>query len=371
MQSFHSAICAKIQSHLLNIILTVVLIGWGGWYPHTAMAAAPDYAKMNMRLVSSYILPGYKTLEKTALATKAQVDKACASANGQRRLEIAFHKLMNAWQHVAHLRVGPIEDENRYFRINFWPDPRNLTARHMRKLLKSADVTLLQAQNFSQQSVAVQGLGAWERVLKNTVTPTRDGQKPVITSCQYQTAIVTSIAAIATQTHWRWQGLYPAGLIGPDDAQPYRTEKELATVFFGTLDILLQSLTDQKLKRPMGVGFEKRKIKRAENYRTQRALQNIGLNIKTLIAMLEIGYFPALSALGAQGLIDSITTKNTALLEQITAMPADMALMFATPGTYARLEKLRRDSVALQKILQVDMAETLRLSQGFNALDGD
>ena len=65
---------------------------------------------------------------------------------------------------VAHLSLGPAEEDGRGLAILFWPDPKALGWKAQRALL-TGDPAALQPDAFAQQSVAARGLPALERLL--------------------------------------------------------------------------------------------------------------------------------------------------------------------------------------------------------------
>ena len=70
---------------------------------------------------------------------------------------------METWVASSMFQLGPIGDENRGLRIEFWPDANNNVPRAVEQMLARDDA--LTADTLARQSVAAQGLPALERLL--------------------------------------------------------------------------------------------------------------------------------------------------------------------------------------------------------------
>ncbi|TAG25883.1 MAG: signal peptidase, partial [Rhodobacterales bacterium] len=90
-----------------------------------AIPAAADTASV----VTQHIRPGFAAFAAQAKALAA-VD-SCDPA----QLRPAFHATYDAWLAVAHLPLGPAEEEGRSLAILFWPDPKALGPKAQRTLL--------------------------------------------------------------------------------------------------------------------------------------------------------------------------------------------------------------------------------------------
>ena len=341
-----------------------------------AMAEPIPYAQLNANLVTHFIQPKLDTFAKATKHAHQQVQSVCDAgtvqgAEAQHALEGAFHRSMDGWQSITHLRIGPIQKDERYFRIQFWPDKKNLTSKHMRSLLKGDMNNITDPERFSVQSVAVQGFGAWERLLSSDLHKTALEGDGFEAMCAYHEAIANSLSSIAHDLSKEWQTLYPDQLIGQNASLPYRSEKEWSVVLFGTLDMLLQISWDQKLKRPLAADYDTRKIRRAENYRLNRSLRNIRINLLSVKAMLEAGFYPALYTVGKTALVEKLTVFLTDLEKQSEAFPDDLAPVINDAAGYEDLVKFRDAILEFQEIIDTDLTAALELPQGFNALDGD
>ena len=76
-----------------------------------------------------------------------------------------FAALTTAWARIQYISFGPIFDHQRAFRIEYWPDKRNVVGRQLAEVLKKQDHAALEPERFATTTVGVQGLPALERML--------------------------------------------------------------------------------------------------------------------------------------------------------------------------------------------------------------
>ncbi|MFZ0097314.1 MAG: imelysin family protein, partial [Gemmobacter sp.] len=124
----------------------------------TVTLAGPSAADV-ADVVQDHALPGYHRLTR-ATATLAAIDDCTVDP-----LRDAWNDAFDAWLDVAHLRLGPVEDDGRVLAIAFWPDTKGIGARQMAQLLKDADPAVLKPDHVAELSVAVRGLFGMERLL--------------------------------------------------------------------------------------------------------------------------------------------------------------------------------------------------------------
>ena len=106
-------------------------------------------------VVADHILPGYQVFARSAVALAAI--ESCDEA----ALRPAFHAAYDAWLAVAHLHLGPAEEEGRSLAILFWPDPKGLGTKAQRALL-TGDPAALTPEFMAQQSVAARGFAVFD-----------------------------------------------------------------------------------------------------------------------------------------------------------------------------------------------------------------
>jgi len=77
----------------------------------------------------------------------------------------AFATTVEAWSLVEAIRFGPVAQQQRYDRIFYWPDPKGLGTRQVRKALEKQDQSVTDVNSLASKSVALQGLSALEYLL--------------------------------------------------------------------------------------------------------------------------------------------------------------------------------------------------------------
>ena len=320
------------------------------------------FRQINEKVLETQIRPG---LERFAAAARA-LDDTMSGASGVAAARKAFHDAEDAWQAVQHLRRGPAEAGHRLQRVEFWPDKRGHTRKHLARLLASTAATDLQPETFAKSSVAVQGFPALERLFFAEAAPQGRG-------LAVARAITRNLAAIAAELLAEWTdpaSEFGAVLAKPGPANPLFADQRAITAFIAT-DLVtgLKAVEEQKLGRPIG---EKRALpKRAENWRSRRSLANVAINLEalkevyaTIAAAAKLGDDETQQAQFVLGQFDAAIKMTRAL------GPSIYDLLGEDKG---RL-KLRALRASVQEIFELTagfLAEGMGLTMGFNSLDGD
>src|SRR5262249_21655344 len=76
-----------------------------------------------------------------------------------------FAAVATTWAKVQFISFGPVAEHQRAFRIEYWPDKRNIVGRQLADVLKKQDSAALEPQRFATTTVGVQGLPALDRLL--------------------------------------------------------------------------------------------------------------------------------------------------------------------------------------------------------------
>jgi len=263
----------------------------------------------------------------------------------------------------------------RSFRFEFWPDKRNVTGKQLRKLIAAADLRALEQENFRTVSVAVQGLSAMERLLfvPEYLDLRRSGNTFV---CALLRAISGNLRAMAGETYAAWNegdGRYSAIMaVGPAGNAAYFDAQEATADLLLSVVSMVEFVADRKLARPMGASLERAKPRRAESWRSQRSLRNIGRNMAAVEALYS----------GDGGVAHLLTARDETLHGEIQAsfrhiqallavIPDPLADAVGDPDLRPLLDELVVALRELRRIMTHKLAPALDLSIGFNSLDGD
>ncbi len=311
--------------------------------------ASPAHADV-AEAVADHALPGLARFAEAtaALNTAAQAD-CTADA-----LRPAFNTAFDAWLGVAHLRLGPVEDQGRALAIAFWPDPKGLGAKAQAALLRDPDPARLTPEGFAEQSVALRGLFGLERLFYPAEP------LPPEAACALTRATAANLARMAAEVAAGWTDGFAATLTHPSPDARYLTETEARQALLTTLITGLEFNADQRLGRPLG-SFDKPRPERAEARASGRSLRNIDQSLRGLQGL-------------AQALVPEAPKTQAAFTRAITRTEAlhDPVLAGVTePQARLKLEILAQDIRAIRDAAMAELVPALGAGVGFNAADGD
>ena len=323
--------------------------------------------KLTQSVTEQVIIPAYATLAQHSAQLSQTTATVCTDQQLSRaekaKVSSNFHDTMQAWQAVQHFRFGPITTNDRHHRMQFWPDKKNLTARHLKKLLNSTES--ITPQELAQKSIAVQGLSAYERMLSDQ----RDQ------FCRLAPAIADNIAQMTAATHQEWQG-FTKTFLNPSQENPdYRSVTETAREIQSSLAALVQFTLERKIRAVMGRAPEKSRFKRAESWRSAQSLTNIKSNLSAALLLYQSGT-PSMQsflknyeeAASIDRIIVRALTNARSLLDNLG--PSYHAALQRDDG-YQTLQLIRDNLANAQTALDSDLRDVMGLGMGFNALDGD
>lgn len=340
----------------------------------SATPAAADPARdgaIVARAVTDYIRPATERFARDIHGLDDAVEGFCATPGGDTRaaLDAAFRSAVEGWSGIQFLRFGPLVDEHRLERIAFWPDPKGIGLRQLRRALADRDAAVTDPGQLAGKSVALQGLTALEYLLYG------DGSdRPDAFRCTFATAAAGSLATVADAIAGEWaapQG-FAERLMQPDGDDPvYRKPAESLAELHRALTTGLQVTQDQKLKPVLGDTPDSAKPFLAP-------FRRAGLSVAVLAADLSaLGAFTAAAGF-ARDLPDEYRWLDNSLAFEFgnavraagaVTLPIDEAVHDETARD--RLRYLFVVLGNLRSMARQDLATALGLQGGFNALDGD
>ncbi len=344
-------------------------------------ATAPDstqWRNLNKTLVAQHVLPRYQNFADATAQMAADSAALCQNASSA-NLTVAqesYHRAMDAWQSIQHIRFGPIENLMRSFSVQYWPDKKNLTGKHINGLLAKQDDANLTQEFFRNASIAVKGLPAVERLLfdKAGLPAFADNSY----QCRLNASISQYLASLGKHTAMEWQD-YATSFSTPGDGNSYyETDIEASTDLLKALVEPVEVIRDLKLLRPLGTAAKnvngKVKPRRSESWRSSRSLRNIDMNVATLHDLYsgqgDASFKALLSNAGHQALADSIEANFVSVEKDLKAIPRPMFTTLEQPATRQQLRDLSAKMKTLQYALS-DAVQLLDLQLGFNSRDGD
>lgn len=320
-------------------------------------AQAVDLTARVEAAVKSHVLPSYARFARSARDLSDAATVECRPTD--EALRAAYHTAFDDWVRVSHLRFGPSEAENRAFALAFWPDTRGKTPKALAGLISSEAPAGLMVEEMMQQSIAAQGFYALEFLLYD---PQIMGLGEGYYRCALIQTLAEGIALRAEAIHGDWVDGYAAAMMGPSADGPYRTPDEAAAELVKAVATGLQFTDEARLARPLGT-FERPRPKRAEAWRSERALRHVVLSLE---ATGEL----AVALAGETSAGQRIETGFATALSN--AEFDDPALAgVADPIGRLKVESLQQYVYGLREEAVGELVDLLDVSIGFNALDGD
>lgn len=339
---------------------------------HPAPASAVTAAEVAAAAAAQHIVPRYQSLRRSTRALAEAAGEQCHAA--PEALKAAYHAVMDDWMRIQHIRFGPIQTGTRAARLQYWPDRKGRGQRQLAALLRDADPRRLEPAAFAATSVAVQGLPALELLL---FQPRRKGGDDAY-RCQVVAAIGRNLAELAATLADEWTtGPRPFRQSlerpSPEDVR-FHSPDEVIAALLTDMHTSLRVIIDQKLGRVLDAGQVQ--PKRAESWRSRRSLRNIRLNLESLQALFDGEPGPAFNALlldapDGAGVADQVGYVIKALLLQIDALDKPLYETASDAQGAVALARLRGSLETMDAILLENVAVTLDVPLGFNALDGD
>lgn len=332
---------------------------------------AAHAATLDSRVDGQYIVDSvYRSVMHefgdTTSAAREAVAERCTGSSEALSLSPAFDQLVVAFSRVEPLKLGPLLEDNRINRLFYWPDTRRAGERQLRAFkarvldesLTSTDIVAL----LPEQSVALQGLPALERLLRSELTPT---------DCMLARAVAEHIDFIGVQLIEAWDkadGL-SAAMINPNKDHPLiRSRSELLRSLLTQTDVALERIAEAKLV-PVVEGDE-RAATRLPFWRSGLWLKHLQGNMNTVTLILMDSKLAAEAGVErAAGFELRNIERLMLLLEQQIAVQNPPVSLDEEVQSVARA--LQAGVRGLRTLIAEQMAPSLGVHIGFNSNDGD
>lgn len=357
----------------MRLAITLLLCFFAA--PSAGAQSADEFGSIVARSADGFIRPGYERLAGSATAMRAATAALCA-APSQETLDGArrrFAGLVEDWSRMELIRFGPVRENNRHERLDFWPDRKGLGLRQVQRLLAAKDVSATDVAALRRKSVAVQGLGALEFVLFGTGS---DGLSDAggAFRCSYGRAIAGAIAETASElaAAWKNEAGYAALMTGPGAGNPvYKTDAEAVQELLRCMTEEAQFVRDVKLAAILGPAAGKARPKRAPFRRAGLTVAALSANLESVYQLFEAG-----------GFIAALPAEDAWLLPSIRFEIDQVNRHFNRAGndfTAAVRDEEKRKLMQLAIIGVNGVGEAIGgtytertgLAIGFNSLDGD
>jgi len=409
---------------LFLLVAAVLASHQAGAQPVSGPDAGPDWRDMNRVVVDGHIIPRYQALAQAMQALDAQIGALCGSPTEANLALVrgGFGIALDAWNGISHIRFGPVETEQRYFRFQLWPDKRGTGQRQVRQLLADQDRARLDPAVFARDSVAVQGLSALEMLLfpeEEVGVADFAAEGGPSYRCHFAQAIGDNLAGMSGATLADWtQGDQPyrRTLLEPAPAQGvpggpatpgvapsagagagrFSDDQAVSAELLKTLNTGAQVIHELKLPLPAVPATGGTGPRKGEAWRSRRSLGNVCTNLRALEHLYATGFALRLRASPEAAEVDQgVALTLAAAVSACLSLPAAAldeplgaeVVSEQAPGQAPEeapgetperavqrrkaLEDLRDLAGALQARTGRPLAEQLGLLVGFNSLDGD
>lgn len=334
-------------------------------------------------LADQFILPAYSEIQHRAEQLHSQSVSFCAlsSANNSdlQSFKDSWLALNQSWQSIQWLKLGPVLEDSRQLRIQFWEPGTNAVSNGVKALLLRQGETI-NAELISGINVGAQGIPALEYLLY----PSSSNDSLLNASnkakrCEVAQAIAKNLTNITSDITAEWStsgGDYRNTFIsGTDEFTSIQdVVEELVTLWLEHINIV----KDDKVLAPLGDNSPG-SAAHAEHSLSDVSLASIQINLNSYLNIYTAG--------GGQGFDDILATtlEQQSIADQvaadISAITTRLEALSATHNTLttairnetgrAELTTLIEELNTLRNVLTIEFIQALDISTGFNATDGD
>ncbi|MEM8547808.1 MAG: imelysin family protein [Pseudomonadota bacterium] len=348
--------------------------GGGGGAPTDPLGAVGTLEEEQDRLFESLglgvISPGYTRMAASAESLKTTAAGYCADpANGNlTTFQDAWRAAMIDWQSITIVRFGPVEENNRRLRIQFFPDPNDAVVNNVTSLLN--DGQPIDEARVAGSAVGTQGLPAVEYLLFELGG--LDGSTAGLRRCELLVAITENYDTIADELALAWDG---AGQLLADFTSASGTFMDRAEVLTFILESLAQEtefVADEKVTRPQQTG-----AMTTESFRSEHSVENLIANTAAIRAFLDRG--TADTDYGFRDYLsrahdgDAISLQLSNQLQQAETTLAGYTATLEAVLMGTETEDVDSVRTGLQDLADsfIDAAVAADVNLGFNNQDGD
>lgn len=333
-------------------------------------------------LADGVIAPQYAAMTRAFAALDGAATRFCAApdASGLETLRGAWRGAIEAWLAASTVQFGPIRDDNRRLRIEFWPDGNNNVSRSVQQVLARTDE--LTAETLARQSVAAQGLPALEQILferdTDVLASFTTGDRAA-RRCAFVTAIAGNLLAIAQaiEAEWSDEDGFARQLAGAGrDSDAFATREAAIEEVVNSLVTSVEVTKNNRIADPLGgETIADAKPFRAESFLSANSLANVAHAIRGLEEAYtgddEFGFEDYLRSLGRVTLATQIATDLQAVRALAEAIPVSLADAVQSEAERARVVELLDRATTVTRLIKNQLSEAMQVTVGFNENDGD
>lgn len=359
-------------SNVIIVVLLTTLISACGKSPE--QAALDDTGALA-------ILPLHERFLGESLNLSQQAQQFCAQQQRDGKDLAAMRgkwiAAMNAWEGIQNIQFGPITENNQAWKVQFWPDRKNLIARKTEQFVRRDDAITLPA--LQDASVVIQGLSAMEYLLYDKPSESLVSGVPGH-YCEHLSAAAMNLHQVGETLY---QGWHPNGQNylahwaqpGENNLDFPDTKASIAAVI-ETLVYGLERVKRDKLERPLGLadGGQANPYL-LEWWRSRQSREAILINLHSLQLVYSAGDGKGLANLlakrGAAELAEKISADFDRAISATAAIEGNFFEDHAEPAAQQSIHELHQVLGGLLAALKREVPAALEITLGFNANDGD
>lgn len=334
-------------------------------------------------LTDNHIIPAYADLQNQTKILQTQSITFCTassfSSSDLQNFKQSWIKADQAWQKIQWLNLGPVLEQTRSLRIQFWEPGTDAVAKGVEALLLRQGETI-DADLISGVNVGAQGIPALEYLLypessSNSLLNASNKQK----RCEVATAIADNLFNMARDIHTQWQatgGNYRETLINGNNefTSVQDAVEELVTLWLEHINIV----KDDKILAALGdasPGISQN----AEHSLSDESLTSMTINAATFLSIYTAGDGQGFddilrTTLDQQTIATQVNTDISAAINRIEAIKQSLntySAAIADDDGRVQLTALVNELNTIRDVLTIEFIQALDISTGFNATDGD
>lgn len=339
--------------------------------------ADADHMALAKAAVTKVLQPGYDAFAKDAEDLSAKTAALCAepSEAALKEARSAFAKAVKGWSAVEIFQFGPVNRDNRYERLFFWPDRKGRGTRQVQEALREEDESVTSAKSLAEKSVALQGLPALEYLLyAEGAGDLAQGGDGGTFRCGFAAAVAENVALTANELADAWgpDSPFTKSFLAPEaDGALYRAPKDVTLELSKALSGGIERVGDQKLGRMLGKSAERARPRLAPFWRSDLTFMNMADNLMSVKAVFFDAGFADIVRGESAGVEASILFDLARGVEVLEAEKDPVAEVVTDPEQRDKLEAVRVGLKNANGTASELIAKGAGLSFGFNAGDGD
>ncbi|MGH1538954.1 MAG: imelysin family protein [Arenicella sp.] len=332
-----------------------------------------NWLQTNKKVLEQHILPRYEHLAEKTYAFLQLTQQECVSddvkADDIDSWQRSYKELSLSWAAIQHIRFGPITYEQRFERIQYWPDKHNRGGRQLQQLLNQ-NIKQMSLEQLSNKSVAVQGITALERLLFTDAGVLNEQ------ACQLVVLIAQNLDEMAVQNIVAWTrppvSFAREFLLVGNSLSVFSSSQELAGKLLADLRTQLAIVESLKLSRalPTIKGKLQPKPKRLEAWRSRQSLALITANLNSIRQLYQLGFAEHLHK-SDNSLAEQVSVSFDRVFSLIDHFDIALYELYADENNQSQLVNFIAEVKQLRLLLGEQMPRQLAMGVSFNSLDGD